>query len=185
MTDLISLLLVEDQNADLWRDILQQSNGFDITVALDGNQALLYAAKTKFDVIVLDIRIPFQDGFAVVRQIRAGNSPNRDTPILAMSAYTDKTTRRKIIDAGADDFLTRDFDYSRLHQKILELAVAFPRESDVEKEELLTAQRRLNKLRLQKARMGNDVPAHLEIEIEDLSKQIREWGSKRKQSRGG
>lgn len=174
MSEQISVLLVEDQNADLFVDVLRQFNGFDITVARDGNQALLHAHSTKFDIIVLDIRIPFQDGYAVVRQIRSSNDPNKKTPIIAMSAYTDKKTRERIAKAGADEFLARPFNFFELYKKMLKLVVAFPRDDRAEREELFMLRRRLNKLRLQKAQFGMEVPPHIQIEIEDLEKEIRE-----------
>lgn len=170
----IKLLLVEDQNPELFKDILAQYNGFNVTIARDGNQALLHAFEEKFDVIVVDLRIPFQDGLQVIEQIRSGNGPNTNIPILAMSAYTDAKTRGKVKGAGGNGYLAKPVNYLTLYKKILKLAISHPR-TDVEMQaETQAMQRRLNELRLKKAQYGLDAPVHILTEIQDLEKELEQ-----------
>ncbi len=175
----IRILLVEDQNPELFRDILlhlKLSNGLDFTIATDGNQALLHVMKTPFDIIVIDLRIPFLSGIEVIRQVRLLVGPNQHIPIVAISAYTDRTTRQKTIEAGANGFFSKPLDYQAFALYILQLALTYlkPEIREQKKEELSISMRRLNFLRVQKTQEGHQVRASVLIEIEDLEQEIED-----------
>lgn len=63
--------------------------GADVTCAADGGQAVALAGKRAFDLLVLDLNMPVQDGCAVLEAIRAGAGPSRQAPALATSAEVD------------------------------------------------------------------------------------------------
>ena len=84
------VLVVDDNpvNRELARAILSRI-GVEVSEASDGLAAVEAAATTPFDAVLMDIRMPGLDGPAAVARIRAGDGPNRDTPILAFSAGVD------------------------------------------------------------------------------------------------
>src|SRR5882757_9960176 len=84
ITKLMRILVVEDEKktASFIRKALQ-AESFAVDVAHDGADALLLAAQTPFDAIVLDIMLPGRDGLSVLRQLR---EQKNNTPILLLSA---------------------------------------------------------------------------------------------------
>lgn len=77
----------------------------------DGIQALRMAALNEYDAIVLDVRLPGQDGFEVCRALR---SKGVRTPVLMLTARDAIDDRVAGLDAGADDYLTKPFDFREL-----------------------------------------------------------------------
>ena len=76
-----------------------------------GEQAIALAKSSVFDVMILDVRLPGVDGLAVCRAVRAAG--NR-VPILMLTALDDVDDRIAGLDAGADDYLTKPFDFGEL-----------------------------------------------------------------------
>lgn len=166
----INILLVDDQHPELFRQLLAIQNGFEITTCKRGDHAIQLARTNAFDLILMDLRLPGIDGLSAIRLIR---SFDKSVAIVAFSAYGDKNTRQKVIEAGADDYFNKPANYNRLHQRLLELAVKRPVQVKDQKEKL-AKQRRLNFLREQAARKGIDTEAHILAEIEDLKKELGE-----------
>lgn len=104
----LSALLVEDNpiNQCVLTRMLEQA-GVAVTVAGQGREALVLAAATRFDVILMDMQMPVMDGMAATRAIRAGDSPNRTTRILGLTAAVGPVYERQCRDAGMDDYLTK------------------------------------------------------------------------------
>ena len=105
----ISVLVVEDEN--YLRSICNQKltkQGFRVIEALDGESALNQIIKHKPDIILLDIILPYMDGFEVIGKIR--KSPNQEIsgiPIVVMSNLDDKNDINKAIDLGANGYLVK------------------------------------------------------------------------------
>ncbi|HOY57739.1 MAG TPA: response regulator transcription factor [Verrucomicrobiota bacterium] len=101
------VLVVEDERktASFIRKALQ-AEGHVVDVLHDGSEALLAAANTPFDVIVLDIMLPGRDGLSVVRQMRERRIT---VPVLLLSARGEVSERIEGLDAGADDYLPKPF----------------------------------------------------------------------------
>lgn len=101
------VLVVEDERktASFIRKALQ-AEGHVVDVLHDGSEALLAAANTPFDVIVLDIMLPGRDGLSVVRQMRERRIT---VPVLLLSARGEVGERIEGLDAGADDYLPKPF----------------------------------------------------------------------------
>ena len=110
------LLIVEDEPK--LATFIQQGlteESYAVDVARDGEEALERAARTSYDVIILDLMLPRMDGFAVCRALRGSGS---DTPILILSARGVVQDRVKGLELGADDFLTKPFVFSELSARV-------------------------------------------------------------------
>jgi DNA-binding response OmpR family regulator len=106
------LLLVED-NAEAARIIARglREQAYAVDVASDGETGAHEAATHDYDAIVLDVTLPGRDGFSVCRAIRATGS---GVPILMLTARDAVEARVAGLDAGADDYLTKPFDFREL-----------------------------------------------------------------------
>ncbi len=112
MTD---ILIVEDNKelADLLCDFLRGEN-YTVSVAETGEKALQLYEKYGARLIVLDILLPGMDGFGVCRKIREDS----DTPILIVSAKTDKEDKLNGLILGADDYIEKPYDIDIMLAKI-------------------------------------------------------------------
>jgi DNA-binding response OmpR family regulator len=102
------ILLIEDDTrlADMLRDYLGEA-GFRVSRAETGNAGLALAARSTYDVIVLDLMLPDGDGLEVCRQIRRRDGA---IPILMLTARGDATDRVVGLEMGADDYLPKPFE---------------------------------------------------------------------------
>jgi len=121
------ILLVEDDEELRFglKDRLE-SEGYDVTEARDGIEALTRAASRDFDCIVLDIGLPRKDGFEVCRDLRERNDP---TPILMLTAKTEIRDRVHGLRLGADDYLVKPFAPMELVARIEALVRRIKRQS--------------------------------------------------------
>ncbi len=113
------VLVVEDEKktASFIRKALQ-AESFAVDVTDDGAEALLLAANTPFDAIVLDIMLPGRDGLSILRQLREqGNL----TPVLLLSARGQVNERVEGLNAGADDYLPKPFVLAELIARVRSL----------------------------------------------------------------
>ncbi|MBR4093757.1 MAG: response regulator transcription factor [Oscillospiraceae bacterium] len=112
MTD---ILIVEDNKelADLLCDFLRAEN-YTVSVAETGEKALSLYEKYGARLVVLDIMLPGIDGFAVCKKIREDSN----TPILIVSAKTDKEDKLNGLIAGADDYIEKPYDIDIMLAKI-------------------------------------------------------------------
>jgi two-component system response regulator MprA len=106
------VLVVDDDRAV--RESLRRSlefNGYDVSLAADGAEALAGITATAPDVVVMDVMMPRLDGLETTRALRtAGN----DLPILVLTARDAVGDRVEGLDAGADDYLTKPFALQEL-----------------------------------------------------------------------
>jgi len=114
------ILLCEDtpMNIHLASRVLRQL-GADFEVAEDGRQALEKLEQGGWDLVLLDIHMPFFDGYEVAQQVRdpASAIPCKQVPILALTADASSEMRTKALGAGMDDLLTKPFRLSELAQR--------------------------------------------------------------------
>ncbi len=110
-----SILVVDDEPAitSFLRMGLSRS-GYDVTVAGDGPQALAAADGTHLDLVVLDLMLPGMDGVEVCQ--RLGGNP--ELLILMLTAADAVTERIRGLDAGADDYLVKPFDFEELLARV-------------------------------------------------------------------
>jgi DNA-binding response OmpR family regulator len=106
------VLLVEDERRAaqvLARGLREQAYAVDI--AQDGHRALYLASSNDYDAVVLDIMLPGVDGFAVCKEVRLQGSR---VPVLMLTARDAIESRIMGLDSGADDYLTKPFDFGEL-----------------------------------------------------------------------
>jgi DNA-binding response OmpR family regulator len=110
------VLVVEDdkKTASFVRKALQ-AESFAVDVVANGTDALIAAASTPFDAIVLDIMLPGRDGLSVLRQLRERKNT---TPVLLLSARGEVTERVEGLNAGADDYLPKPFELAELVARV-------------------------------------------------------------------
>lgn len=122
------ILVVDDESnmRNLLRLYLTQ-NGFDVSEAHNGHEALTLVDQESFDLIILDIMMPGMDGWEVCAKIRE----TRQTPILMLTARTETQDRVRGLNIGADDYLVKPFEPEELIARIHALL----RRSDFSKSE--------------------------------------------------
>lgn len=110
------ILLVEDDPnfGTVLKDYLSMNN-YDITHAKNGMEGFEKFKKDDFDLCILDIMMPYKDGFTLAKEIREKND---DVPIIFLTAKTMKEDVLKGYKVGADDYLTKPFDSEVLLMKI-------------------------------------------------------------------
>jgi DNA-binding response OmpR family regulator len=98
------ILVIDDDTAvtDLL-SVLLRSQGFDVTATNSSSDGLSYVREDEPDLIVLDLMMPEIDGWEVCRSVRAFSQ----VPIIVLSALNDPSMVASVLDAGADDYLTK------------------------------------------------------------------------------
>ena len=81
--------------------------GFSVDVAGDGGEAVEFFEKKKYDLILMDIALPTQDGFETAKQMRDREWHEFRIPIIALSANYDPSSRTACLGAGMDEFLSK------------------------------------------------------------------------------
>lgn len=123
------ILVVEDDVAI--SKFIQQGlteAGYTIDASADGGEGLSLASASDYDVIVLDVLLPGLDGLTVLKELR-----QRDvhTPVLLLTALDTVQDRVLGLDAGADDYLIKPFDFTELLARLRALLRRPPLHSDV------------------------------------------------------
>jgi two-component system copper resistance phosphate regulon response regulator CusR len=108
----VRILLVEDESrvaGFIAKGLREQAYAVDI--AGDGERALYDTAVHDYDLVILDVMLPIKDGHAVCRELRASGVR---IPILMLTARDSVDDRVAGLDSGADDYLTKPFDFKEL-----------------------------------------------------------------------
>jgi DNA-binding response OmpR family regulator len=111
-----TILVVEDRREVL--DVLQRTlheNGFRVLTAADGDTGLQLALDAKPDLIILDIGLPRRNGLSVARELRARAFT---APVLMLTARDTVPDKVQGLEAGADDYLAKPFDYDELLARV-------------------------------------------------------------------
>jgi DNA-binding response OmpR family regulator len=91
-----------------------RKEGYDVVPALDGREALDRLREDSFDLVVLDVMLPKQDGFDVCRQIRARST----VPIIMLTAKTEEIDKVLGLELGADDYITKPFSVREFRSRV-------------------------------------------------------------------
>ena len=108
------ILLVEDNEMN--RDMLSRRltrNGFEIAIAVDGQQGVEKAASEKPDIILMDVSLPVMDGLEATRRIKADPATSA-IPVIALTANALVEDREKAMAAGCNDYDTKPLELPRL-----------------------------------------------------------------------
>ena len=107
------LLIEDDQDLALNISELLELNGFEVTLASNGQHAISLLPTTNPDIIVSDVRMPGMSGTEVLRSLKENNS-FRNIPFIFISAIVDQAKVREMVNLGADDYLTKPFSFNEL-----------------------------------------------------------------------
>jgi two-component system cell cycle response regulator DivK len=112
------ILLVEDNEMN--RDMLSRRlirKGYEVVMAMDGQQAVEAAGAQLPDLILMDMSLPVIDGWEATRRIKAAPETGA-IPVIALTAHAMSDDREKALQAGCDDYDTKPVDLPRLLDKI-------------------------------------------------------------------
>jgi two-component system, OmpR family, copper resistance phosphate regulon response regulator CusR len=110
------ILIVEDSpriSAFLRKGLSEE--GYSVEVAPDGDQALKMLLEQEFDAAVVDVMLPGRSGIEVVRELREAG---RAMPVLMLTARDRTEDKIQGLDSGADDYLTKPFDFTELTARL-------------------------------------------------------------------
>jgi putative two-component system response regulator len=174
-----TLLLVEDEfeNRNAVKRVLNKES-LRILEAENGQEALDILEKESVDLILLDIGMPIMDGFTFLAHYK-GVESNRSTPVCVMTAWSSDENRQKVIDMGADDFVSKPFDNTELKTRVKSLLrisdyqkhlLHFNHELDKKVEErtyeLIVANNNLETSKQETFKAYHDVVIHLSLAAE-------------------
>ena len=126
MANVPRLLLVEDNEMN--RDMLSRRlmrKGFDVLLAVDGQEGIAIAAAERPDLILMDMSLPELDGWEATRSLKA-NPDTQTIPVIALTAHAMMGDRERCLDAGCDDYDTKPIEFPRLLSKIHALLPSSP-----------------------------------------------------------
>ncbi len=109
------IFLVEDTR-DVGEAIVERfaRSGHRVDWETDGEAAARILESTQFDLVILDVILPGQDGFSILQRLRAFGS---ETPVLVLTARSEVEDRIGALDLGADDYLVKPFDFRELEAR--------------------------------------------------------------------
>lgn len=112
------ILLVEDNEMN--RDMLSrrlQRRGYEVIIAVDGQQGVAMAQSESPDLILMDMSLPLIDGWEATRNLK-GAAETKHIPVIALTAHAMSTDRDRALEAGCDDYDTKPIELSRLVGKM-------------------------------------------------------------------
>ncbi|MFN0118487.1 MAG: response regulator [Elusimicrobiota bacterium] len=115
------ILVVEDNQVN--RDLLARrllKKGFEVILALNGQEGVQKAFETLPDLILMDLSLPLIDGWEATRQIKS-NEKTKLIPVIAVTAHAMQGDREKALSAGCDEYETKPIDFIRLLEKMEKL----------------------------------------------------------------
>jgi CheY-like chemotaxis protein len=115
------ILLVEDNEMN--RDMLSrrlERKGFEVIIAVDGQQGIDAVLQDRPDLILLDMSLPVLDGWEAARQLKA-DPKTKEIPIIGLSAHAMAGDREKAMKAGCDDYDTKPVELPRLLDKVAKM----------------------------------------------------------------
>ncbi len=107
------VLIVEDEPrlAENIARSLRENAGYAVDTAADGEEGLFLAESNTYDIVLLDLMLPKLDGMQLLTRLRQSG---QHTPVLVLTARDDKESVVALLNAGADDYLTKPFDLGEL-----------------------------------------------------------------------
>jgi two-component system response regulator VicR len=109
------ILVVDDNpdNAHIIRDYLE-ARGYPITVAYNGDDAMKAFDEVKPSLVLLDVMMPGRDGWQVCREMKQHPTLGRSVRVVMVTALDDWVNKRQALQTGADDFVEKPFELSKL-----------------------------------------------------------------------
>src|ERR1700738_2432417 len=147
------LLLVED-DARIARFVAKglREQAYAVDISATGDDALYQAAINSYDLVILDVMIPGKNGFEVCRELRKAG---QRLPVLMLTARDAVEDRITGLDRGADDYLTKPFEFREL---LARLRALLRRSTDLRPEQITVADLVLDTGAQSVSRAGPDIP---------------------------
>jgi CheY-like chemotaxis protein len=123
------ILLVEDNEMN--RDMLSRRltrNGYEVVIAVDGQQGIDMALSARPDLILMDMSLPVIDGWEATRRIKAEDTTSK-IPVIALTAHAMAGDRERAMEVGCDDYDTKPVEIARLLGKMAALLEAQSRQT--------------------------------------------------------
>ena len=112
------ILYVEDNEDNVYMLSRRlKRKGFEIAIAMDGEQGLEMAQQEKPDLILMDLSLPKMDGCTATKHLKKSDT-TQTIPVIALSAHAMEEHRQSALEAGCDDYDTKPVDMARLLGKI-------------------------------------------------------------------
>ena len=112
------ILYVEDNEDNVYMLSRRlKRKGFEIVIAVDGEQGVEMASSEKPDLILMDLSLPKMDGWTATKHIKS-NEKLQSIPIIALSAHAMEEHKQRALDSGCNDYDTKPVDIERLLEKI-------------------------------------------------------------------
>jgi DNA-binding response OmpR family regulator len=92
--------------------------GFSVQIVTDGKKGLLYSARNKYDLLIIDFKLPEISGDEIIRKIRASGS---EIPIIMLTGMKDTSLLNRVLGYGADDYIEKPFSTTELEARIRKL----------------------------------------------------------------
>jgi DNA-binding response OmpR family regulator len=113
----MTILICEDNMLALKTlTIVLGREGFETHTAEDGNKAIDLLWKHSYDLVVVDIHLPFHSGLEIIRYLRS--ELKKDTPVIVLSAFSDQQMQQQAGEMGIEGYIVKPFDPSELVGKI-------------------------------------------------------------------
>jgi len=119
MTPHLRMLCVDD-NADLLRSLKEQfvTENFDVDTADDGDVALEMIKNNRYDIVLLDVKMPKMDGLTVLKEMK---KISRLPHVIMLSAVDDLDVAKECIKLGANDFISKPYDPEELLHVVIKV----------------------------------------------------------------
>jgi DNA-binding response OmpR family regulator len=115
------VLIVDDEGTNRrLLEVMLATEGFILSSAASGEEALALVARQPPDLILLDVMMPGMDGYQVAHRIK-GNATTKNIPVIMITAQDDHRARLLGLSAGAEDFLTKPVDRAELCARVRNL----------------------------------------------------------------
>ena len=125
-----TILVIDDERNMRW--VLEQAlekAGYDVVTAVDGQNGLSAFVRNAVDLVLLDLKMPGQDGLSVLRALRQRSA---DVPMILMTAYATVPTAIEALKIGATDYIRKPFDLETVLTKVHDAIVKAAEQSDSE-----------------------------------------------------
>lgn len=96
--------------------VILEREGFDADTAEDGNKAIMLLQKNNYDLLVVDIHLPYRSGLELVKFVRSDQG--KDTPALMLTAFSDAQMQRQAGELGISGYIVKPFNPADLVSKI-------------------------------------------------------------------
>ena len=110
------ILIVEDEPTlgKQLKSTLEQT-GYAVDLSTDGEDGHFLGATEEYDAVILDLGLPMMDGLTVLKHLRAAKP---QLPVVVLTAMDDLDSRVAVLNAGADDYMTKPFDFPELEARL-------------------------------------------------------------------